>query len=49
VENAAKIWLTTFDVAYNYGYNARELNHIVRPAKENQSQLLEAWHEYFGQ
>lgn len=41
-ENVAKIWLTTSDVAYNYGYNARELNHIIRLAKENHTQLLEA-------
>ncbi len=47
-ENVAKIWLNSFDVAYNYGYNARELNHIIRLAKENQAQLLEAWREYFG-
>ncbi len=47
-ENVAKIWLAAFDVAYNYGYNARDLNHIIRLAKANRARLLEAWYEYFS-
>ncbi len=47
-ENAAKIWLDTFDVAYNYGYNTRDLNQIIRLAKENRERLVEAWYDYFG-
>ncbi len=47
-ENLAKIWLTSLAVEYNYGYNDRELNRIVRLTKENKERLLEAWHEYFG-
>ncbi len=47
-ENVAKIWLATFEIAYNYGYNERELNQIVRLAQENQERLLEVWYEYFG-
>ncbi len=46
--DVAKIWLSTFAVEYNYGYNQRELNRIIRLAKENYERLLEAWYEYFG-
>ena len=47
-ENVAKIWLGTFEVAYNHGYNSSELNRIIRLAKENREQLLETWNEYFS-
>ena len=47
-ENIAKIWLATFAVEYNYGYNSRELNRIVRLTRENAERLLEAWYEYFS-
>ncbi len=47
-DNVAKIWLSTLAVEYNYGYNERELNRIVRLARENQGRLLEAWDEYFN-
>lgn len=47
-ENVAKIWMASFAVEYNYGYNERELNRIIRITKVNQERLLEAWHEYFG-
>lgn len=47
-EHVAKIWLSTFEVEYNYGYNQRELNRIIRLTKENRERLWEAWYEYFG-
>jgi hypothetical protein len=47
-EKVAKIWLTPVAVEYNRGYNRAELNRIVRLAEANRTQLLEAWHEYFG-
>ena len=46
--NVAKIWLATFAVEYNYGYNERELNRIVRLVRDNRKRLLEAWDEYFN-
>jgi len=46
--NVAKVWLSTFVVEYNYGYNERELNQIIRLIKENKERLLEVWYEYFG-
>jgi hypothetical protein len=47
-ENVAKLWLASFQVEYNYGYNTTELNKIVRLAEENRERLLEAWYEHFG-
>lgn len=47
-ENVAKLWLSSFQVEYNYGYNAAELNRIVRLAEQNRGRLLEAWYEHFG-
>ena len=47
-ENVAKVWLSTFDVEFNYGYNSKELNRILRLAKENRERLLERWYEYFS-
>ncbi len=34
-DNVAKIWLSTLAVEYNYGYNERELNRIVRLVRDN--------------
>jgi hypothetical protein len=47
--NVAKIWLESVIVEYNHGYNRATLNHIVALTKENQAQLLEAWHGHFNQ
>ena len=46
--NVAKIWLSTCAVEYNYGYNERELNQIIRLVREHKERLLEVWYEYFG-
>ncbi len=43
----AKIWLSPVELAWNHGYNTREINHILRLARENESRLLRIWHEYF--
>jgi len=48
-DDVVKIWLETFDVEYNHGYNKPELNKIVKLTRENQERLLEVWNEYFSQ
>ncbi|WP_244404093.1 DUF4160 domain-containing protein [Pelagibacterium halotolerans] len=35
-------------VAVNLGYNARELNEIMRATRDHQQAFLEAWNDYFG-
>ncbi|MEX2141796.1 MAG: DUF4160 domain-containing protein [Pirellulales bacterium] len=45
----AKFWLDPVDLEANYGFNSRELNSIERLVDEHKSELLEAWHEHFGE
>ena len=45
----AKFWLDPLLLAANYGFAARELNEIERMILDHQTELLEAWHEYFDQ
>lgn len=47
--NVTKIWLGTFAVEYNRGYNTSELNKILRLTRENQARLMERWNEHFNQ
>ena len=47
-ESEAKFWLDPVRLATNHGFRARELNEIERSTREHQTQLLEAWDEYFS-
>ena len=47
--NEAKFWLEPVRLATNHGFRTRELNEIERLVVENQSQLVEAWDEYFSE
>jgi len=44
----AKFWLQPVSPAQNIGFPAKELRKLQSMVIENQTQLLEAWHEYFG-
>ena len=47
--NEAKIWLEPdIAVAENYGFNARDLNRLVRIVREERGSFLRAWNEHFG-
>jgi hypothetical protein len=46
-DNEAKIWLDQIQFEYNRGYNRAELNRVLKLTEQNQTRLLEAWHEYF--
>jgi hypothetical protein len=48
-EDQAKFWLDPLALAANYGFAARELNEIEQIIVEHQTELLEAWHDYFSQ
>jgi len=45
----AKFWLAPILLATNYGFAARELNEIEQMIVEHQTELLEAWNDYFSQ
>ena len=44
----AKFWLDPIELASNYGFNVHELNDIQQIIEQYQTQLVEAWNEYFG-
>lgn len=44
----AKFWLDPVVAATNRGFPGHELNRIARLVAEHETDLLEAWHEYFG-
>jgi hypothetical protein len=46
-ERVAKIWLESLEIEYNRGYNKAELNKVLKLTEQNESKLLEAWHEHF--
>ena len=45
---SAKFWLEPVGLARNLGFNARELRRLQSLVTEHQTELLEAWHGYFG-
>ena len=45
---SAKFWLEPVRLAQNIGFPPKELRKLQSMVIENQIQLLEAWHEYFG-
>lgn len=44
----AKFWLQSVGLAQNIGFPAKELRKLQSMVIEHQTQLLEAWYEYFG-
>ena len=46
-ERVAKIWLKSLEIEHNHGYNKPELNKVLKLIEQNETKLLEAWHEYF--
>ena len=46
--NEAKFWLQPIALASNRGFSPRELNEIRRIVIENESLIIEAWHEHCG-
>jgi hypothetical protein len=47
-DQSAKFWLSPVNLAYNLGFSPKELRSIEATTTQNQPQLLEAWHDYFG-
>jgi len=45
---SAKFWLEPVSLARNLGFNARELRRLQSLTMEYRTELLEAWHEFFG-
>ena len=44
----AKVWMAPAALARSRGFSSRELNDIRRIIIENESLIIEAWHEHCG-
>ena len=44
----AKFWIAPVDMAWNDGFSPKELKDIRRIIIENESLIIEAWHEHCG-
>lgn len=47
-EMEMKVWLDTFEVAYNDGFPDHEVNNIVKLVRKNEKRLKKAWISHFG-
>jgi hypothetical protein len=45
---SAKFWLEPVGLARNFGFSPQELKKIQSMVVEHRSELMEAWHGYFG-
>lgn len=43
-----KIWLEDLTIAVNFRFPAHELSDIIRELEARRVELLEAWHDHFG-
>ena len=43
-----KIWLDDLSIAVNFRFPPRELGVIIRHLTVHRDELLEAWHDHFG-
>ena len=44
----AKIWLDTFEVAYNRDFRDVELNKIIKIVRQHEKTFKKAWNSHFG-
>ena len=44
----AKVWLDPIRLQNSGGFNRSEINRIISLVSEHQNEIMEAWHEYFG-
>ena len=47
-DKIAKFWLDPVRLQQSGGFSRAELRRIERTIQENQSELIEAWNEYFS-
>jgi hypothetical protein len=47
-DNVAKFWLDPVRLQRSGGFSRVEINKIARIVTDHQTELLEAWNEYFG-
>ena len=47
-DEVAKFWLEPVELASSSGFSAKEINQLRKLVAENQTHLVESWHEYFN-
>ena len=48
-KSEAKFWLEPVEISQNWGFPRHELNYLARLVQEHREEILEKWHEHFGQ
>lgn len=43
----AKFWLEPVRLEYNHGFSVTELRKVENVVRDNEAQLVQAWHDYF--
>jgi Domain of unknown function (DUF4160) len=46
-DEVAKFWLEPVELASSSGFSAKEINQLRKLVTENQTHLVQSWHEYF--
>ncbi len=44
---AAKVWLESMEFADHQGFKTSDLKRILEVVNEHETEILEAWHEFF--
>lgn len=44
----AKVWLHSLEIAFNRGYNERELQRLIAKVTEHRDEWIGRWNVYFG-
>jgi hypothetical protein len=47
-DSYAKFWLDPIRVAFDFGFNSKQLREINSILEENQALIIEKWDEYFA-
>lgn len=47
-DEVAKFWLEPVELASSSGFSAKEINQLRKLVTENQTRLVQFWHEYFN-
>ena len=47
-DEVAKFWLEPVELVSSSGFSAKEINQLRKLVTENQTRLVQFWHEYFN-
>ena len=47
-DEVAKFWLEPVELVSSSGFSAKEISQLRKLVTENQTRLVQSWHEYFN-